>query len=38
MVSKNTIVGHLSFGKQNAAMKEFFLSNKSVFDIHCSDL
>lgn len=38
VVSKNTIVGHLSFGKQNAAMKEFFLSNKSVFDIHCSDL
>ena len=28
IVSKNTIAGHLSFGKQNAVMKNYYLDNK----------
>lgn len=34
IVSKNVAVGHLSFGTQNTTMKEYFLNNKEVFDIH----
>ncbi len=34
IVSKNSIVGHLSFGKQNPTMKEYFENNKKIFDIH----
>ena len=33
IVSNNTIVGHLSFGQQNASMKEYFMNHKDVFDI-----
>lgn len=32
MVSKNIVVGHLSFRYQNQEMKEYFLSNKEYFD------
>lgn len=31
MVSENVVVGHLAFGPQNAAMKEFYLSNTDIF-------
>ena len=31
MVSENVVVGHLSFGPANPAMKEYFLSNKNLF-------
>ncbi len=31
MVSENVVVGHLSFGPTNQAMKEYFLSNKQLF-------
>lgn len=34
IVSKNTLVGHLSFGTQNKTMKEYFEKHKDVFDIH----
>jgi hypothetical protein len=34
IVSKNTAVGHLSFGKQNQPMREFFETNKKVFNPH----
>ena len=34
IVSKNTAVGHLSFGTQNGPMKEYFENNKDVFNIH----
>lgn len=30
IVSKNTLVGHLSFGKQNAIMKEYYENNKDL--------
>lgn len=30
IVSKNTLVGHLSFGKQNATMKEYYENNKDL--------
>ena len=33
MVSENIVVGHLSFGRQNGAMKKYFLSNPEVFAI-----
>lgn len=33
VISCNTCVGHLSFGKQNPFMKEYFLNNKSIFEI-----
>ena len=33
IVSLNSVVGHLSFGLQNEAMKEYFLANKNIFDI-----
>jgi len=33
LVSNNSLVGHLSFGKQNEGMKDYYLSNKDVFDI-----
>lgn len=33
IVCKNSIVGHLSFGKQNELMKEYFLNNKEKFQI-----
>lgn len=33
IVSKNTLVGHLSFGKQNNEMKKYFEENKEIFDI-----
>lgn len=33
MVSENVVVGHLSFGKQNAVMKEYYLSHKELFTI-----
>ena len=31
IVSENAVVGHLSFGKQNAAMKEYYLAHKDKF-------
>ena len=34
IVSKNSIVGHLSFGIQNKVMEEYFKNNKNVFDIN----
>jgi len=34
IVSENTVVGHLSFGKQNDAMKEFFIAHPERFMIH----
>lgn len=33
IVSNNSLVGHLSFGKQNKGMKEFFLNNINRFNI-----
>lgn len=33
IVSKNTIVGHLSFGTQNESMKKYFEEHKDVFNI-----
>ena len=33
MVSDNVVVGHLSFSKQNAVMKEYFLSHLDLFNI-----
>lgn len=33
IVSKNCLVGHLSFGPQNKTMKEYYLQNKSKFEI-----
>ena len=33
IVSNNSVVGHLSFGSQNAEMKEYFLQNKEKFDV-----
>ena len=33
IVSQNTIVGHLSFGKQNKTMENYFYSHKDYFDI-----
>ena len=34
IISKNTAVGHLSFGNQNMPMKEYFEKNTDVFRIH----
>ena len=34
IISKNTAVGHLSFGKQNETMKKYFQDNIDVFKIH----
>ena len=34
IVSKNSIVGHLSFGKQNEAMEKYFKENKDFFNIN----
>ena len=31
IISENTVVGHLSFGKQNAAMKEYYLTHREKF-------
>jgi len=33
IIGENTVVGHLSFGKQNEFMKQFFLENKNLFDV-----
>ena len=33
IVSENTVVGHLSFGGQNAAMKEYYLANRDKFRV-----
>lgn len=33
IISESQVVGHLSFGKQNTLMKEYFLNNKDIFDI-----
>ena len=33
VVSQKQVVGHLSFGKQNKPMEEYFLSHKELFDI-----
>ena len=33
IVSNNTVVGHLSFGKQNEEMKKYFMENKEKFEI-----
>jgi hypothetical protein len=33
IVCENTVVGHLSFGKQNSAMKDYFLSHPERFII-----
>ncbi len=33
MISENIVVGHLSFGKQNVAMKEYYLENQTLFEI-----
>lgn len=32
MVSENIVVGHLSFGKQNAEMKKYYLENPQLFE------
>ena len=34
IVSKNSVVGHLSFGKQNETMKKYFEDNKEIFNIN----
>lgn len=34
IVSKNSIVGHLSFGKQNSTMEEYYKNNKNFFDLN----
>lgn len=34
IVSKNTAVGHLSFGPQNEEMKEYYLNNNDLFKIN----
>lgn len=34
IVSKNSIVGHLSFGVQNKDMEQYFKENKAIFDIN----
>lgn len=31
MVSENVVVGHLSFGKQNEVMKEYFMAHKELY-------
>ena len=31
VVAENSVVGHLSFGQQNAAMKEYYLTHREVF-------
>lgn len=31
IVAENAVVGHLSFGQQNAAMKEYYLSHREIF-------
>ena len=31
LVSENVVVGHFSFGPQNAAMKEYFEANRAIF-------
>lgn len=31
VVAENAVVGHLSFGQQNAAMKEYYLSHREIF-------
>lgn len=33
IISESQVVGHLSFGKQNDTMKEYFLNNKNIFEI-----
>ena len=33
IVSLNSVVGHLSFGKQNETMKNYYMNNKDIFDI-----
>ena len=33
IVAENTVVGHLSFGKQNEPMKKYFLEHKDVFAV-----
>ena len=33
IIAQNQVAGHLSFGKQNEAMKEYFLNNTALFDI-----
>ena len=33
VVSENTCVGHLSFGKQNKTMESYFLEHKDRFEI-----
>lgn len=33
IIDENNAVGHLSFGKQNEYMKQFFIQNKNLFDI-----
>lgn len=33
IVTKNSIVGHLSFGKQNKIMENYFNDNKEIFDL-----
>lgn len=32
MISENIVVGHLSFGKQNSVMKEYFLNHPEIFE------
>lgn len=32
-VSENTVVGHFSFGKQTAAMKDFYDNNRDIFEV-----
>lgn len=34
IASKNTIVGHLSYGPQKKEMEEYYKEHKEVFDIH----
>lgn len=34
IISNNSVIGHLSFGKQNSIMKEYYLNNKDKFNIN----
>ena len=34
VISKNSVVGHLSFGEQNKDMEEYYKNNKTIFEIH----
>ena len=33
VVCENVVVGHLSFGKQNEPMKEYYINNSNMFKV-----